>query len=166
MAKNYTVRIAGLAADTHHFEFSVTDEFFADIEFGEIRKGNLLVKIEMVLEASMIVLDFHIRGTVQTLCDRCSEFYDQEIEGNNQLIVKYGDSILQNTDDILIIARGESEIPVASYIYEFTHLLLPQRRIHSEGQCNQEVVDRLEELNTASKFSDGDPRWDALRGVL
>ena len=166
MANNYTVRIAGLTADTHHFEFSVTDEFFEAIEFGEIRKGNLLVKIDMVLEESMIVLEFSIKGTVNTLCDRCSEFYDQEIQGSNQLIVKYGDSLLQNTDDILIIDRGESEISVTSYIYEFTHLLLPQRRVHVEGQCNQEVVDKIEELNTAGKFSDGDPRWDALREVL
>ena len=166
MANNYTVRIAGLSAGTHQFEFSVTDEFFEAIEFGEIRKGNLQVKIEMTLETSMLVLDFHITGTVHTLCDRCSEFYDQEIEGDNQLIVKYGDSIMHNTDDILVISRGDSEISVASYIYEITHLLLPQKRVHPEGHCNQEVVDKLNELNTANKFRDGDPRWDALREVL
>ncbi|MBL4657350.1 MAG: DUF177 domain-containing protein, partial [Flavobacteriales bacterium] len=83
-----------------------------------------------------------------------------------QLIVKFGESALQNSEDILVIPRNESEIPIASYIYEFTHLLLPQRRVHKEGECNTEVMKKLEELNDASKFKGNDPRWDALRKVL
>ncbi|MBL4578436.1 MAG: DUF177 domain-containing protein, partial [Flavobacteriales bacterium] len=95
MKNEYKVRLSGLPADTHRFEFSIRDDFFESIEFGEIRKGNLQVTIDMVKEESMIVLDFNISGTVNIMCDRCSELYDKEIDGTNQLIVKFGDGIMQ-----------------------------------------------------------------------
>jgi len=166
MKNEYNVRISGLSADIHRFEFYVKDDFFEAIEFGEMRKGNLQVMMDMVKEDAMIVLDFHISGTVNIMCDRCSDLYNQKVDGSNQLIVKFGDGLLQNTDDILIVPQTENEISVASYIYEFIHLMLPQKRIHPEGACDQEVVKKLEELNSENKFKDGDPRWDALREVL
>jgi len=166
MDKKYAIRISGLSLDEHHFEFDVANDFFDAIEFGEIRKGELQVKVDMVKEERMLTLDFHIVGTVNIMCDRCSELYDQKIDGTNQLIVKFGDREMPNTDDILVVPRTEAEIPIASYIYEFTHLMLPQKRVHPEGRCNQEIVDKLKELNSAGKFKDGDPRWDALREVL
>ena len=84
MKNEYKVRLSGLPADTHRFEFSVGDEFFDSIEFGEIRKGNLQVTIDMVKEESMIVLNFNITGTVNIMCDRSSELYNKEIDGTNQ----------------------------------------------------------------------------------
>lgn len=166
MKSEYTVRISGLTLDTHRFEFSVKDDFFSAIEFGEIRSGNLEVVVDMVKEEAMLILDFAISGSVNIMCDRCSDLYDQNIDGQNQLIVKFGSFLTQNSEDVLVVPRDESEISVASYIYEFTHLLLPQRRVHPEGKCNEEVMKKLEELNKANKFKDGDPRWDALRKVL
>jgi len=166
MKSEYIIRLSGVSLDTHQFEFIVKDDFFESIEFGEIRSGDLGVAVAMVKEESMLVLDFEIKGTVRIMCDRCSDLYDQEIDGSNQLVVKFGTTALQNTDDILVVPREESEISVASYIYEFTHLMLPQRRVHPEGKCNTEVMKKLEELNTADKFEGGDPRWDALRKVL
>lgn len=166
MGDKYTIKLAGLSLDTHQFEFAVADDFFDSIEFGEIRKGNLSVKIDMLKEESMLALNFDISGTVNVMCDRCSELYDQDIKGQNQLIVKFDEGAQKHTDDILVLPWGESEMSITLYIYEFTHLLLPQKRIHPDGDCNQEVVDRLNELNTASKFKDGDPRWNALKEVL
>ena len=166
MGDKYTIKLSGLSLDTHQFEFAVADDFFDSIEFGEIRKGNLSVKIDMIKEESMLVLDFEISGTVNIMCDRCSELYDQDIKGQNQLIVKFGEVAQKNTDDVLVLPRGESEMSITLYIYEFIHLLLPQKRVHPDGDCNQEVEDRLNELNTAGKFKGGDPRWDALKEVL
>ena len=166
MGNKYTIKFSGLALGNHQFRFTVANEFFDSIEFGEIRKGDLSVKVDMVKEETMLVLDFDIVGTVNIMCDRCSELYDQEIKGRNQLIVKFGDEAQHNTDDILVLPRGESEMSVTLYIYEFIHLLLPQKRVHPEGDCDQEVVDRLNELSASRGFKDGDPRWDALKEVL
>lgn len=166
MADKYILKFSGLELDTHQFEYTVRDDFFDSIEFGEIRKGNLQVQVEVIKEEGMLILDFDISGTVNITCDRCSEMYDQEINGQNQLIVKFGDGTLQNTDDMLILQKSESEMSISLYIYEFTHLLLPQKRVHPEGECDQNVVDKLNELNTADKFKGTDPRWDALKEVL
>ena len=166
MVDNFILKFSGLALDTHHFEYAVEDDFFDSIEFGEIRKGNLLVKVDMIKEEEMLILDFDIVGTVNVTCDRCSEMYDQEISGQNQLIVKFGDGDLNNTDDILLLPRGDNEMSLSLYIYEFTHLLLPQKRVHSDGDCDQEVVNKLNELNVSSKLKSNDPRWDALKEVL
>jgi len=166
MGNKYTIKFSGLALGTHQFSFKAADDFFDSIEFGEIRKGDLSVKVDMIKEETMLVLDFDISGTVNIMCDRCSELYDQEIKGENQLIVKFGDEAHQTTDDILVLPRGESEMSITLYIYEFIHLLIPQKRVHPEGDCDQEVVDRLNELSTSRRFKGGDPRWDALKEVL
>ena len=39
---------------------------------------------------------------------------------------------------------------------------MPSRRIHQEGDCDESVIEVLENIN--SKVSeDQDPRWDALK---
>ena len=72
---------------------------------------------------------------------------------------------------------NETEINVVHPIYEFTILLLPARRVHPEGKCNQETLQDIdkylmveekptkkEKISEPKKNEDEvDPRWAALQ---
>ena len=45
------------------------------------------------------------------------------------------------------------------YLYEMVALEIPIRHVHPEGECNAEVMNRL---NGADKERQTDPRWAAL----
>jgi uncharacterized metal-binding protein YceD (DUF177 family) len=68
--------------------------------------------------------------------------------------------------DVYYIARGESHLYVADWIYEFINLSIPiQRRCKEENiggpYCNKEVLDMLTKL-TVDKNKSQSPLWKGL----
>lgn len=47
-----------------HYEFSLTNQFFADIDAPEIQKGKLQVQLDVKKTMGIYVLNFHIEGSV------------------------------------------------------------------------------------------------------
>lgn len=152
----------GLSIGGHLYKFDVTDEFFDEFDYSEIKKGNIKVELSLQKQSSMLILAFHIRGMVNVACDRCLDNFDLPIKENYQLIVKIGNEVLDN-DEIISIPESENEIDIAPYIYEYIILSLPYRRIHSpEGKgCNEEVIKKLGEISSNQK-KEIDPRWEKL----
>ena len=49
-----------------HYEFSLTNQFFADIDAPEIQKGKLQVQLDVKKTMGIYVLNFHIEGSGRT----------------------------------------------------------------------------------------------------
>ena len=97
----------------------------------------------------MIELNFNIKGTVNIPCDLTGELFDQEIEGNLPLIVKFGPEFNDENEEILILPYEEYQINIAQYIYELIVLSVPSKRIHpgvTDGTLNSEALKKLKEL--------------------
>ena len=114
-------------------------------------------------------------GSVNINCDVSNEPYDQPINFNFNLVVKFGQEYNNENDSILIIPHGSHEINIAQYIYELIVLSIPQKRIHpgvEDGTLNSEILRKLEDLspNTdlkgESSSNDVDPRWNKLKKLL
>jgi uncharacterized protein len=89
----------------------------------------------------MLVLDFKLHGTVMVMCDRCGDEISQTISGENKLVIKFGEQTGSTDFDVFVIGPGEAEVNIAQFIYEFTHLALPARRVHEKmEECNQDVL--------------------------
>jgi uncharacterized metal-binding protein YceD (DUF177 family) len=108
-------------------------------------------------------------------CDVSNEPYDQLINFNFNLVVKFGQEYNNENDSILIIPHGSYEINIAQYIYELIVLSIPQKRIHpgvEDGTLNSEILRKLEDLSPnadlkdESSSSDVDPRWNKLKKLL
>ena len=83
--------------------------------------------------------------------------------GTEELIVKIGDESYEETDEIKVISTSEYELDLTKEVYEYIHLLLPTKLVHDEiADCNQEVIEKLNQLNTKTESSATDPRWSAL----
>lgn len=174
--KEYKIQFVGLAVGKHEFEFEVKDKFFENLDYSEIKNGNIKIDVNLLKQSSMMSLDFKVSGTVKVPCDLCTEEFDLPISGEYQLIVKVGGNADQNEDDdIITVAANEHELDLSQYIYEYIVLSLPIKRVHpldkkGKSTCDPEMVKKVESYLTDEPGEDDsedgtDPRWDGLKGI-
>jgi uncharacterized metal-binding protein YceD (DUF177 family) len=170
----YDINIVGLENKRYEYDFTSDNTFFAALEQNLIDKGN--VETHLILEKSetMIRLVFQINGTVEQTCDRCLDEYDEPIDTEQTMILKFGDHNEELSDEIELIERNTATVNVARYIFEFISLALPMKRLHprfrdeedqdGDDEFNGRVIYRSDEsADEEGNKPNEDPRWDALR---
>ena len=169
----YDIHIVGLDNKRYEYDFTSDKSFFAALEQELIPTG--AVQTHLVLEKSetMIRLEFHIIGTVEQTCDRSLDEYDEPVDTQQTMLLKFGDHNEELSDEIELIERNTTTINVARYIFEFISLSLPMKRLHprfrdeedTDGDENGKLIYRssTETNDNADDQSDVDPRWAALR---
>ena len=163
---DFQITFSGLKLGNHKFDFQIEDAFFQLFDYAELNSGQISVIVLLQKKSNMLELDLQIKGSVTLACDTCTENYTQSIEGNYKQIVKFSDVLeTEETDEIIILPTNEHTLKLAHQLYEFIHLSLPSRRIHAKkGDCNQEILEKLEEL-AFQEPEIADPRWSALQNL-
>lgn len=163
MGNDYILPIAGLSVGYHDFEFEIGDKFFENFEFSEVQKGCVKVNLNVEKHERESILTFNFNGSVLIPCDRCNDEFEQPIENEVVIYLKYGHGYDEESDDVIIIPE-EGEFDVSSLIYEYIILSLPIHRVHEDiSECNQEIIDYLESAaNQVAETDDIDPRWKCL----
>jgi uncharacterized metal-binding protein YceD (DUF177 family) len=169
----YVIRFSGLKEGNHQFNFEIGNTFFEQLEYSEVQIGNLTVDVDFEKKVNMLVVSFNLKGQVQLMCDRCTDDVMLAIEGEEELIYKFGEG--ESIDEkIIFISHNEIEIDLTHPIYELTCLVIPSKRLHPEGQCNQEMLKAMdnylmvetdEVIPSEDEPTDNeevDPRWAAL----
>jgi uncharacterized metal-binding protein YceD (DUF177 family) len=173
--KEFTIPFIGLKAEKHHFDYQIDKTFFEYFKYDDF--NDVAVKTDLVFEKkiNLFELYFEISGFVNLNCDITNEPYDQLVEGDFKLVVKFGDTYNDEYEDILIIPHGEYEINVAQYIYELIILSIPAKRMHpgvEDGTLDSDILRKLEELSPKSlgtkeeTSEEIDPRWNTLKKLL
>lgn len=165
--KQFVIPFSGLKIGEHHFDFEIDDKFFEAIEAAEISHGRVLVNIKLIKQERMLIFDFRISGAVEVTCDRCLDTFDQAVEGEERLIVKFGESWSEESDEVIIIPESEHQINLSQYLYEYISLLLPMKRVHpvdenGRSTCNPDMLDRIQGQDHSQA---SDPRWDVLKNL-
>jgi len=80
--KHILLQFAGLSFGEHNFEYLIEDKFFEAFEKSEIKKGKIKVKLNLLKQSQMLVLEFEIGGTVRMECDICLEEFVLPLTGN------------------------------------------------------------------------------------
>ncbi len=173
--KEFTIPFVGLKVGKHDFEYDIDQTFFDYFEYEDFNDVNIKVAVVLEKKATLLELHFKISGLVNINCDLTNEPYDQTIENNFNLVVKFGQEYNDENIDILIIPHGEYEINIQQYIYELSVLAVPIKRIHpgiEDGTLDSEILKKLEELSPkeekekTSEDKDIDPRWNKLKNLL
>lgn len=174
---SYIINFSSLKSGNHTFDFHVDNEFFTFFEESEIKIGEINVTVKMLKANDFLQLEFLIEGIVNTICDRCLDSFDMQIEGSYELIVKFGEAFEEIDEETIIIPRNEYELNVSQFIYEYIHLSLPLTKTHEEysidgSQCNEEMVKKIEEYlvhnaghDKEEENKNTDPRWDILKNI-
>lgn len=162
---DYILPIAGLSLGYHDFEYNIDDKFFDNFEFSEVQKANVKVNLNVEKHEREFILTFKFEGSVFIACDRCNDEYEQPIENEVVIYLKYGHGYEEESDDVIVIPSEEGEFDITSLIYEYIILSLPIHRVHQDiNDCNQEVIDYLENANSQvdEDTEEIDPRWKCL----
>jgi uncharacterized metal-binding protein YceD (DUF177 family) len=174
--QQFDLPIARLSLKTHHFAFELGRAFFEQFDpKGEfIADGNLHADVELTKTERLITINFHIVGTVRLTCDRSLDEYDQPLDINQQLLVRYGDEPKELDDDVLQITPETLTLDVAQHLYDYIGLALPMKRLHPRFQQELDEDPAAETKlifstrPTGEKPDDDepiDPRWAALKNL-
>lgn len=169
--RKYDINIFGLENKRYEFDFESGDAFFDALEQNLIRKGQFTAQVVLSKSETMIRLDFHIKGEVEQLCDRSLDEYNEPIDVENQMLLKFSDHNEELTDEIELIERNTATVNVARYIFEFIGLSLPMKKLHPRFRVEEDDDDESEGKmiyqSEPEPDEDGkpplDPRWEALR---
>lgn len=168
--------------DSCQYEYTLDNQFFADIDAPEIQRGKLKVVLNVKKSMGVFILNFHTEGFVIVPCDRCLDDLELPVNTDDTLKVKMGLSFSEE-GDFLVVPEEDGYVNVAWFIYEFIELSLPMKHVHAPGKCNKAMMGTLnkhlctsaeeESLDDADleeepedESRETDPRWDDLKKIL
>ena len=167
---DFIIPIIGLKLGEHFYQFNVDREFFKEFDNTDLQEGSLRVDLILKKRSNHLELMFHVKGSVNCLCDRCGSDLKLPLDHQEMRIVKFSQEDFDNTDDVLIIGREDHEINVSHIVYETIFLGLPIRKFHDQetnGQiCDEEVLKRLKEYQKKEANKGVDDRWSVLKKLL
>jgi uncharacterized metal-binding protein YceD (DUF177 family) len=160
--KEFVIPFSGLKTGKHEFKFKIDHTFFEAFDQALLEDADLDVDLVLEKVETMLILNLHAKGYTKVPCDRCGDLFNMPIECSERVIVKFGDEEFEQTDEIIVLRPEDYEIDISQRVYEMIVLNLPNKRIHKNpADCNQEVLEKLNEIN--SPEDDIDPRWEALK---
>lgn len=171
--KEFTIPFVGLKQGNHQFEYDIDNKFFEHFEYDEFNSSSIDVKVNLEKKPNMLEFRFNASGSVNVNCDVTNEPYDQPIDNELHLVVKFGDEFNDEDEELLILPHGEYQVNIQQYIYEMCVLAVPTKRVHPgvlDGSLQSEVLEKLEELtpkeNREQDDEEIDPRWNQLKNLL
>jgi uncharacterized protein len=177
--KDYEIGIAKLSNKQHAYEFEMDDSFFALFEQEIILGGKLLAKVELDKTESLLTLHFDIKGHVRLTCDRSLEEFDQPLDVEETLRIKYGPENAELDEDLWQITPETQTLNIAQHLYDYIGLALPMKKLHPRFLEELDEDDERDILvyssrkdgdsesgdNEGDDDDDVDPRWDALKNL-
>ena len=171
--ERYRIPFKGLKEGSHTFDFEIDRSFFERFSRSEIGESDLHVQVVLQKSLRLLTLDFMIAGTVRVPCDRCLDEFDLPVAFQETLYVKFGEKRHEESANVLVIPEDDAVLEISQYIYEYTHLALPLRRVHPDDEhghstCNPVMLKKLEELSVETDNQEDhiDQRWSVLRNFI
>ena len=168
----YDIKFTGLKNGKHQFKYEIDKSFLGHFPYNEVEDCKVDVDVEMNKSDTMLEFSIKSNGTVNVPCDISNEMYDQEIEGDFDFIVKFGEELNDEREDLIIIPYGNHSYNVAQQIYENIILNIPLKKIHPDIKSGkmktkaQEYIINNDENQIEEKKEEYDPRWEALKKLL
>ncbi|MBU2995816.1 DUF177 domain-containing protein [Cellulophaga baltica] len=171
--REFVIPFSGLKQGKHKFNFKIDNTFFESFEYNEFNNATVDLEVLLNKSSTMLELEMTASGTVNVYCDVTSEAYDQPIQADLELVVKFGEEFNDDNDEILILPHGDFQVDISQYVYEMLVLAVPLKKVHpgvSDGTLKSDALDKLEELHPKevkeNKSEETDPRWDTLKKLL
>ncbi|MDE7092977.1 MAG: DUF177 domain-containing protein [Muribaculaceae bacterium] len=153
------------------------------MENTDVRDADVNVVLTLVYNGNFYDLTFDVTGTVTLLCDRCLDNLDVPIEAQYHVVVKFGESYDDSSDEMLVIPESDNYLNVAYLIYDTVMLAIPIKHVHPLGKCNRamsallrkhrsqsgdddlenQLIDEMDDMDADQPEPAADPRWDALK---
>ena len=169
--REYEIAFVGLKPGIHVYEYIIEDKFF--VPYGEQDFENCMANIKLSLDKNngFMQLKFDVDGELNVACDRCGNTLPTQLWDEFNIIVKIVDdpevmNEQEEDPDVYYIARGESHLHLADWIYEFVNLSIPLQKMCREEEiggpkCNTEVLEKLRKMEE-DVTKDSNTVWKGL----
>lgn len=162
--------------------------FFNDVEATDVRDASVEATVVVDRKDDAIYqLSFRLSGEVTIPCDRCLDDMRLPVDATYDLTVKEGEEYDDSDDKVLVIPGHWRDLDLTPLMRDTVLLTIPIMHAHPAGECNAQMLERLEQMRaesitddeqlhdpdgavgdgeeTDNKSSDGDidPRWAALK---
>jgi len=175
--KDYSISFKGLKDGMHVFEYQIGASFFGLFEEPLVESGDLNAVVTLNKSQKLLVVDFDIKGTVNSICDKCLGPIEISVESSERIYFNFGIEYAEQSEEIIVLPYEEHQINVAQWLYEFTIVSLPLRHVHPDDEngnptCNAQMLEKLDEYLVGDeriskeKKDISDPRWDALKKLM
>lgn len=151
-----TIDLRQAAQSATPLTFSLDDAFFQDLDQQEIAGGHVCLTLSVKAPtqgspSEVYQLTAKLQGTVTVLCDRCLDPLELPVSTGETYRVGYEadepqtDDSLSDTDidDTLYTATPEGLYCASWDIYSLIELSLPTQRLHPEGACDPDMLERI-----------------------
>lgn len=169
--RTYAIPFTGLKLGKHEFDYVVNDSFFEDFDYSLVKKADLQCKVALERQETMLILNFHITGSISLTCDKCLADYPQQVAIREQQIAKFSEEPIDEDEEVITLTKNDHEINIAGLIYEYINVAVPFiATCGNEGNtsyCDRDMLDRLNKLSANDEQTEPqpDPRWDALKNI-
>lgn len=177
---SYKLPLKSLSLGIQKFKYHLNADFFNEIEATEVHAAQVEALVTVDRKSDEIFqVDFAFHGTLTIPCDRCLDDMQHDVDTGYQLSVKEGDEYDDSRDNVLVIPDNWREIDLAPLMRDTVLLTIPIKHVHPDGECNMEMLERLNQHSTGSTNDDDlnrgeehkeetfslgdDPRWEALK---
>lgn len=158
----YKIPFVGLKEGKHKFEFSAGKAFFEENQYILVDNVSLEATVELEKLSTMMVMVIKTEAHYTTQCDMCGDDIQSVANSENKLFIKFGEG--ESTDEnILLLDQSEYEIDVAELLFEFFVTSVPAKHRHPAGECNQEVLAKLDTYKVNETPEETNPMWDKLK---
>ena len=169
----YQLDLLSMPMGVKQYHFCLDYAFFALVESDEITKGNISADIEVKKSIANVEISIVMEGEVEGTCDRCLAPLMLDVDVDETIYVKLGERYCDEGDDTITISEEDGVYDIAWLLYEYIVLSLPAVKIHEDGECDEEMVERIEALQPGHQETvkdeendEVDPRWAALKNIL
>ena len=139
----YKVELAQLPKGKFSQDFVCDTQFFKNMENSDVVNASVDVHLDLDNRNGLYDMKFTFKGLVQVPCDRCLDPIDIEIDTGYDIMVEYGDSYDDASDNLLIIPSSNPYLNVAYMLYDTILLSIPMRHVHPLGKCNRAMAAAL-----------------------
>ena len=172
--KDFELKFSGLALGKHQFKFETNKTFFENFQDrgleGEIiHYGAISFLVDLDKKENLLVFDISFTGVVTVTCDLCLDDLRKKVNGSHRILGKFGDEDQWREEDVIMIPPKEHKVQMEDIFFELVILSLPSKLVHEEGDCDPEMLKKLNEYNLGGEVEtkeETDPRWNALKDLF
>ena len=144
----YTIPVKGLSVGSHHFELELDDWLMRLFDCTEVRNVKVRASLNVERSSSMVAVAADFRGEVTVDCDRCLEDLVLPVACDASMEIRFitGLSSVNESEydgEVMWLGQGEAEADISAFLYESVILALPYRRVHPDGLCNVEMMNKF-----------------------
>ena len=172
LKNEYVISFEGLKLGKHQFGYHIDNKFFEVFNYDDFLNAAINVVLDFEKASTLFDLTFVAKGFFEVACDLTNEPFNQAIEAELKLIVKFGNDYNNDNDAVLILPHQASQLDVSQYIYEMLVLAMPAKHVHpgiADGTLKSDILEKLKELQPKHKISlepeEIDPRWAKLKSL-